>query len=367
MNKTIHSKRSGLSIIEVLTSIVVALIGVFGVMALIPFSVKQSQSGLDRDAVTMIARNALARFEAEGYKSVSDDPLTGAKQLNWLLGTGVRYGTNNLNLVCIDPLGITEQAGFGTFPFNHANLSGNAATPPMLLSIPTVNLIKPNGLPFGIGDARRLFRITDDLVFEDSVVSTLSPDAELNGPNQVFNTGVSGTLDRQSVGSISWCALAHPNVSVATSTEVDSYKFYIMVFKDRITAPAPESTMVAAVVTDPAPSLTSQLLTSVTIDAPPGDTLRRDDWVMLINEEDPATSPGSAAARTNLAFARVTNITGLNLIPDRDNAADHTRLTLDGPDFQFSRQTRLVHLQNVLSVYARTINLETPSSWNISF
>ena len=43
-------KREGVTIIEVLTSMAVATIGVFGVMVMIPFAVKQSQSGLDADA-----------------------------------------------------------------------------------------------------------------------------------------------------------------------------------------------------------------------------------------------------------------------------------------------------------------------------
>ena len=64
--------RHGLSVIEVLTSIVVALIGVFGVLAMIPFSVKQTQSGLDQDAATSMARNAVSRFEAGGFKVAFD-------------------------------------------------------------------------------------------------------------------------------------------------------------------------------------------------------------------------------------------------------------------------------------------------------
>ena len=62
------SNRHGLSVIEVLTSIVVALIGVFGVLAMIPFSVKQTQSGLDKDAATSMARSAMSNFEASGFK-----------------------------------------------------------------------------------------------------------------------------------------------------------------------------------------------------------------------------------------------------------------------------------------------------------
>jgi len=52
-----RSNRHGLSVIEVLTSIVVALIGVFGVLSMIPFSVKQTQSGLDQDAAVVELRS----------------------------------------------------------------------------------------------------------------------------------------------------------------------------------------------------------------------------------------------------------------------------------------------------------------------
>ena len=74
-----RSSRQGLSVIEVLTSIVVALIGVFGVLAMIPFSVKQTQTGLDQDVATSLARNALSSFEAGGFKIASGTN----NQLNW--------------------------------------------------------------------------------------------------------------------------------------------------------------------------------------------------------------------------------------------------------------------------------------------
>ena len=63
LSRTNRTNRNGITIIEVLTSIVVAMIGVFGVMIMIPFAVKQAQSGLDNDAATNIARNAYDQFE----------------------------------------------------------------------------------------------------------------------------------------------------------------------------------------------------------------------------------------------------------------------------------------------------------------
>ena len=382
MNMANSKQRSGLSIIEVLTSIVVAMIGVFGVLAMIPFSVKQAQSGLDRDAVTMIARNALAKFEAEGNKFVAENPSTGVKELNWSFGgpregtyhpTGYPFGlvtprpVNPLaqRIVCIDPLGITEQSAFNTFPFNlDGSRDGSGAIPTTvpadLLAIESVNLVRPKrsaaGAPiqFTIADARRMFRITDDLVFGDPVGSVLEPDEELNGPAQLYNVNATGSsLNRQSAGSVSWCALAQPNVNAAGSPEVDSYKFYILAFKDRVTdETAEESRMNSAVVTSPVAGTYAQPLSTVTINGVPNEDLRRDDWVMLINEEVQTSPPTSRAARTNLAFARVTNVSELD-----------ARITLDGPDFQFSNETRIVHLKNVIGVYERTIALETASQW----
>ena len=53
------AQRLGVSIIEVLISMAVATIGVFGVMALIPFAVNQSQKGLDNDLANAFGRNAI--------------------------------------------------------------------------------------------------------------------------------------------------------------------------------------------------------------------------------------------------------------------------------------------------------------------
>jgi Tfp pilus assembly protein PilV len=65
--------RDGISIIEVLTSMAVAAIGVFGVMIMIPFAVKQSQTGLDNDAANSLGRNATEELQVNGLLQVDDD------------------------------------------------------------------------------------------------------------------------------------------------------------------------------------------------------------------------------------------------------------------------------------------------------
>jgi len=72
LTKANRANRLGITIIEVLTSIVVAMIGVFGVMILIPFAVQQAQIGLDLDDATAMADNAIATFEINQYHRVND-------------------------------------------------------------------------------------------------------------------------------------------------------------------------------------------------------------------------------------------------------------------------------------------------------
>ena len=353
------SKRHGLSIIEVLTAMVVALIGVFGVLAMIPFSVQQTQSGLDQDAATSMARNALQSFEAAGYKIASGTN----DQLNWTedaAGTPINAAPTN-TLYCIDPLGVTEQGGFGTFNFPF-NVVGT-----MPLTMPSVNLLRPDGLQFDIADARRMFRLTDDVVFKESDDVAVA-DSDLLGPVQIFNEVAAGgavsLLNRQSTGAVSWCAVVQPIINNPAAVEIDSYKFNVLVFKDRITDSTPgveESEMVAATVI--APTVAATPLSSVRIDIALPENVRRNDWVMLINNSDPTLPPGLA---TNVAFARISNLTNDNKntpTPDDDEAL----LTLDGPDFDFGNGTTyLVHLRDVVAVFPRTIKLENVSEWTVN-
>ena len=356
--------RHGLSVIEVLTSIVVALVGLAGVLAMIPFSIKQTQSGLDQDAATTMARNALSNFEASGYEVVSNIPGSQFKQLNWInINTGSNVTTAVGNpVVCIDPLGFLE-AGVTSFPFNSdVNLfdTVNLARPGIQRDAMGDPIIDASGnplpIPFQLVDARRMFRLTDDLVFAeaDGPATATNPEPELNGPQQIFNEGPDGVLNRQSTGAVSWCAIAQPIINDPNAEEVDIYKFHVLVFKDRVTdSMVPESEMAAARVTSP--TGLAQPLSTIEIDVPLNDTIRRNDWVMLHNQ-DPASGP--EAFRTNITFARVSNLFSDGVT---------STLTLDGPDFDFTTTpTTVVHLRDVVAVFPRTIKLETVSAdWTV--
>lgn len=354
--------RSGLSIIEVLTSIVVAMIGVFGVMILIPFAVKQSQVGLDSDAAVQIGRNAYAQFEISGYRNPN----------NWMLSETIPYNPfaseTNLppavvrpNVFAIDPLRVTENEGnYKAFPITPPS----PPYPEFPLEFRSVNLRIPNSsLAMDLASARRMFRSSDDLVFGDAL-------DDLTGPEQVFDRSINvpGPLRRQSNGRISWSAIVEPyrtESANSTPTERWSYKMHILVFKNRkVQLSDVEGHMHWAEVNVARYGLNSPVGNvelnlnegSLSTGVSSEEVFRRDDWVMLINKRPPG--PGvEPGFDLQIGFYRVVNSVDLS---------GGASLTLDGPDFNFlnNAKTYIVHLKDVLGVYERTFVPEQESNWN---
>ncbi|MEM9411442.1 MAG: hypothetical protein AAGA30_10030 [Planctomycetota bacterium] len=97
--------RSGVTIIEVLTSIVVAVIGVAGVLILIPFGIRQAQVGVDLENATTVGENATAQFQIMGLNNVGQ--YNGEQVLPWVVPNqpNVEYtnppGNQNVDLLSL--------------------------------------------------------------------------------------------------------------------------------------------------------------------------------------------------------------------------------------------------------------------------
>jgi len=375
MKKIITNQpRNGLSIIEVLTSIVVAMIGVFGVMVLIPFAVKQAKVGMDSDAAVQLARNAYSQFEISGYRNPE----------NWWIPAQNRSydpATDGPQIFALDPLGVIEN-GPGTFPLNPMT---NGGTLPADLQFPVLNLAIPNGQQdengqwvFGKtgmtrGVAQRFFRGGNDLVFGGGV-------EDLDPPLQIFDRDVNeAAMIRQSKGRISWSAIVVPyiNQSVTSSSDVWSYKLYILAYKIRKTRADDEDGQMAVTQLSKANAGFQAPLTNVLIDQNvlvPDGSLKRDDWVMLINQDptvDLNANPEAEPFSKQIAFCRIVNLMANS---EELPAPVDTLLTLDGPDFNFfdptgpqGTPTYIVHLKDVIGVFEHTFTPETESNWTVNF
>jgi len=370
MKKLITNQpRRGLSIIEVLTAMVVAMIGVMGVMILIPFAVKQAKVGMDSDAAVQLARNAYSDFEIRGYRNPENWWIpAGTPLLNNASGA-YDPSTDGPQIFAIDPLSVIEN-GPGIFPLNPVT----AGSLPQNLRFPVLNLAMlqnsgqsgfvKTGMTRGV--AQKIFRSADDLVFGAGV-------DELDPPLQIFDrSGAGDALIRQSKGRISWSAIVVPyiNQSVTIDSAEWSYKLYILVYKVRKTRADDEDGKMAITQLSSANSGFQSPLTNVVIDQSvlvPDGSLKRDDWVMLINQDPNADANTPAAFNKQIAFCRIVNLMANS---EELPAPVDTLLTLDGPDFNFGTpptETYIIHLKDVIGVYEHTFTPETESNWTVNF
>jgi Tfp pilus assembly protein PilV len=390
------NNREGISIIEVLTAIVVAMIGVFGVMVLIPFAIKQAQTGLDLDAATAVARNAIAQMEISGYRNTA----------NWstfeTVGGVTAASPAAPQIFSIDPLAVTENRDtvsglgeYGTTTFPYHRFDAGPTAYPALYDITPASLITPTGFAMTVANARRMCRGGDDLEFGEAIETAVGlADEKFNGPMQRFDTdGAGANLRRQYRGELSWSAVVVPvkddYINNGSVTQASKYRMYILVYKNRVPNLLNfDNQMATAAVQHPSapgdlgnigvasPLSTVFLEAGVTVEG----AIRKGDWVMLINRTlnntDDGIDPSHAEKGYDrqLAFCRVVNYTNA----DTSLATSRATLTLDGPDFNFGdpngrdgtpsviQQAHVVHLKDVVAVYERTFVPEGASIWNVS-
>jgi len=132
--------REGITVIEVMTAMLVALIGVFGVLVLIPFAVQQAQLGLDQDAALLVADNAVEDLQIMGLTSVDDAGqlrFRGSRVLR-APGTGINRGIAPLPDGTVVPVSPAEvygnialtpvQTAPNYWPMAAANINANNPT-----------------------------------------------------------------------------------------------------------------------------------------------------------------------------------------------------------------------------------------------
>ena len=367
-------RRRGITIIEVLTSIVVAMIGVFGVMILIPFATRQAERGLDRDVSTTVGRSAFNQMQIEGYYRVE--------------GTTSRWANGPAStvppapaVVALDPLFVTESDGTGAnFGANFLSTALDPMPPipaaPLStgpIQIPIASFASPSGAALTQAAARQLCRNSDDLVFA-------MPDDDLDPPQQIYDVIGNDRVRRQSRGEFSWSAVAVP-VKDRVSTIASAawkYRMSVLVYKDRLVTddlvyPFADVDLSAAIAgaTQPVIGFSGGVVAIQNPSTFPisfNNAVRKDDWVMMINE-----IPGAEAGfNQQVGFYQVIGI-------------DASVITLDGPDFVFSVDdgaggqtplpTRIVALNGidpitekvvgrVINIYERTFRWEQTSVWN---
>jgi Tfp pilus assembly protein PilV len=341
--------RRGISVIEVLTSILVATIGVAGVMVIIPFAVGQAEQGFDQEAATAFGRNFADEFELRGFHQPA----------YW---TAVASAPAKIaNGFAIDPVGTTATPGTDVFPYV-SNLT--AADAPTSIAIERTNLFMAPSTPASYTLARTLFSWRNDLVTgpPNTAQTTAAgyPTPELAPAEMYFDVAGANLLRRQFEGEISCVVFCLPDFVGATSagaTFVRSWRSHTVVYRRRQlpTPDLPRPYDRVFDVTNTVPErmlygggelvLTNNTFSSSNAQSSQHSSIRRGDWMALTN--------GTAIQQLN--FYRVLDAT------EEPAASGNWRVTLQGPDFDLlpapGTATFAVHLPDVWAVIERTYQL----------
>ena len=349
--------RRGISILETIVSIAVAMIGVFGVFVLIPFAIRQAEIGLNLESAMVVGRNTLANFEAQGFYNVNRwyDPQTGAAPAQ-------------SQIFCIDPMGYTmanldggNQAALYQFP-KMATTS--------VVQFDRITLADQNGNPFNWAMAKRMFGGQDELVFSDAT-------SELGAPQQIFDEIESDADAKRQVGDRATSMVFVVPEFVSGAAFPSSYRTYTVVSVDRVFdqtvsggRPADDDRVFNVFMpgTATAPTGIQYGGGDFTISEQNQSTdpeaelqIRRSSWVMLVRVDVSDANPNNHFV-DKIGFYRTVDASQSETMPtDFD-------ISLIGPDFEFSNpsthQTYMVALPEAVAVYERTVRQEQKSNWN---
>jgi hypothetical protein len=414
--------RDGISIIEVLTSMAVATIGVFGVMILIPFAVKQSETGLVNDAGNALGRNAVEEMQINGLFRVDEVDnthpyFTQYRTLDSVLprliyelpttpgnflqcnvdrpGAEFPVATPAFRLpgaIHFDPIGFSNGLTNLTIEDPAGNIQLLSATASRTSTI-SANL--PAGGRISTIEASHLCRSKDQLFYETDQegVEDIAP------PQPIFDFNGVNAVKRQSAGRLSWSMFLVPEKSPSlTTSTINRFRSHAIVYRDRFIDPTtPENRVINRNLIPNPPELIESTYDYFLTDMEGGgfiptvnqitfdgaitpdltQTIFRDDWVMLVNripEPDPMLGGDTPLSvpqggvryraadegfRIQLMFARVTRVNANSIAVD-GGAFDFVPANINSNPLGgiASSETYMVHLKNVVNVFERSVSVE---------
>ena len=228
----------------------VATIGVFGVMALIPFAVKQSQRGLDNDLANAFGRNAIEHLQIQGVfqastitsfdGSVSSEiigsiafpsPILNDELETAFFGSQKVVGSysieslglafpgdprNGFGLVHLDPVGVAYRGGpIVSFPVDSEQKDPQIVIPSVTLRNGEIRGNVP-GIKsrYSFAEAMNLCSTGDDLIVGDQRLDPVTGNVQTLdvAPPQQYHDMVDGRrVKRQAARKISWSVMLNPS------------------------------------------------------------------------------------------------------------------------------------------------------------
>lgn len=359
-SQTRPSKRYGVSLMEVLISIGVISLGIFGVASLIPVAQFKVAEGTSKDRQAAFGPSAAAQFRIEDM----GNPDTWYAPVPRYLSKG---GQIRKRAFCIDPLGLAENMVGTDYPGAMYRFPANAAERDSFF-LPRITLKKLRHAQVGVelALARDMCFLKDELVFD-------RPTDQGKQPRRKYFVDANGVpTSSLSSASLAWFATASPTVILDPLTgnpvHSDEFLLSIVITKDRVPLLALTEENYAQATCHFAGEIelfNSPVVATGADDQMKMTDLRIGDWLLL-------SKPVSAALANDSTGKRVYRWTQIIGTSDAEDAtADISRrFTISNDDFFRPEATpgemgyAVIFMRGVSAVYERTIRLENSSMWS---
>ena len=382
--------RRGLSLIEVLMSIMVVTIGLLGIASLIPLAQNDVKQGTVNDQKFLVAKRAYRESRVRGLIQPQNCLYLGINGTMYTELFNVEHGnwfTENRNEIVhrndlnaydnfpsfvIDPWfaavhDTTADSQKKYFPYSLTPDTNNqlhvASRPRVTIKADPfggVNGSTPgragNGTPASLVMAYQLFMAQDDIVFE------IPEDAD-ESPTQLYTANGS---KRQFSGRYSWL-ITVVSEGIGLYGQQGYFRVAVVVFRDRVIP-----TNLAVTPTQDERVVNVTFLGGgfaggdVLLSAGDEDTLKRIDdgeWMMLIPSSGQVHKPFVPNGINR--WYQVDHVSG---DPRRDGSNWLLEATLSGPDVDvqgLGGGARAVVMENTVAVYEKTMPLELTSNWAV--
>jgi hypothetical protein len=209
MRNMLHREafRGGLTLIEVLSSIAVAAIGVFGVLVLVPLASRMSQIGVSNEATRQNATNVVERAKSFGALNTN----------RWVQWNGASFGTPRANSAyCLDPMLISAPSLNPALPTTNTSIINKFPNTVSFSVEPAerVSLRRTSAITLPIGAA-----MAETMMGQRTMLKTVPAASDLVPPSQAFVRDLATNLPvrRETDGSKSALFLILPANQIGTS------------------------------------------------------------------------------------------------------------------------------------------------------
>ena len=322
--------KKGLTLMEVMFSILVITVGLLGVSILLPLAGRQIAEGVVQDKTALVGRAALKEFRIRGM----------ANPANWCDGAADPVfdpDTQAPQAFCIDPRFVARNAG--TDPrFPYSAPAGGGMPRISLLAFP--------------GDSRSLAMtgaMADEIFMSKDSLSIQPPESAEEDPYQFRIEEADGSVKRAALGRLSWFATLVP-LRDNKDIKDDRYTLSIVVLNMRDNRLQPNG------LDEELGTITAANFLSggygggeVVVSGNTGvlEAIQEKDWLFL---------SGSSTAGKTFGWYRVLRV--------GDVSGNSMPVTLDGADWDPTIPATVTIVRGVRGVYEETIRLESSSRWN---